>query len=344
MGNMIKTAMLLAAMTALFMGVGYVIGGETGMVIAFIGAAAMNLFSWWNSGAMVLRMHGATEVDMSSAPELVEMVQQLADNAQLPMPKVYVLETEQPNAFATGRNPANAAVAASEGLLDVLSKEEVAAVMAHELAHIKSRDTLTMTIAATIAGAIGMLANFAFFFRGNRNNPLGFVGVMLAMMVAPMAAGIVQMAISRAREYEADKDGAAICGNPLWLASALKKIEALSGRVVNDDAEDAPATAHLFIINPLNGSGMDNLFSTHPATDNRIAALQDLHAQWQAIPEAPKQPPLPKREKEIWGRNAGKWREAHPPAPGEPDVLQDADVQAGPWADRTSTPKRGPWS
>ena len=207
MQNMVKTAMLLAAMTALFMAVGYLIGGEAGMLVALVAAAAMNLFSWWNSGNMVLRMHNAREVDEVSAPALVNMVRELADNAKLPMPRVYIIETAQPNAFATGRNPENAAVAASTGLLDMLSEEEVAAVMAHELAHIKNRDTLTMTITATIAGAISMLSNFAFFFRGNRNGA-GILGMLIAMFVAPMAAGIVQMAISRTREYEADRDGA----------------------------------------------------------------------------------------------------------------------------------------
>ncbi len=341
MANMVKTAMLLGAMTALFMFVGYLIGGQGGMLIALIVAAGMNLFSWWNSGKMVLRMHGAREVDMESAPELVEMVRQLADNAQMPMPKVYVLETDQPNAFATGRNPENGAVAASAGLLDTLSKEEVAAVMAHELAHIKNRDTLTMTIAATIAGAVGMLANFAFFFRGGRDNPLGMIGALVAMMVAPMAAGIVQMAISRAREYEADKDGAEICGNPLWLASALEKIAALSGRAVNWQAEKSPSTAHMFIINPLNGSGMDNLFSTHPATENRIAALRTLHNEWQAVPAEHEQPALPKRQKEVWGRNAGKWREEHP-------VVENDDVDTGgPWSRvrrQQEEFRKGPWS
>ena len=215
-------------------------------------------------------------MDEQSAPELFNMVRQLADNAGLPMPKVYVLHEDQPNAFATGRSPNHAAVAASTGLLERLSEQEVAAVMAHELAHIRSRDTLVMTVTATLAGAIGMLANFAFFFRGDRNNPLGFIGIMATIILAPMAAGIVQMAISRAREYEADKDGAEICGNPLWLASALEKIQAWAQRIPNNRAESAKSTAHLFIINPLTGQAMDNLFSTHPATQNRIAALQQL--------------------------------------------------------------------
>ena len=226
--NVLKTAMLLAALTALFMGVGYLIGGSGGAFIAFLVAAGMNLFSYWNADKLVLRMHQAREVDARSAPELLrDRRASCAARAGLPMPKVYLIDNPQPNAFATGRNPENAAVAATTGLLQHLSREEVAGVMAHELAHVKNRDTLTMTIAATIAGAISMLANFAFFFGGNRNNnPLGFVGVILAAITAPLAAMLIQMAISRTREYSADRDGAAIAGNPLWLASALAKIAA----------------------------------------------------------------------------------------------------------------------
>lgn len=276
--NYIKTAMLLAAMTALFMGIGYMIGGQSGMMIALIVAAGMNFFSYWNSDKMVLRMHHAQEVDARTAPELYDMVARLSQNADLPMPKVYLINNPQPNAFATGRNPENAAVAATTGLLNMLSQEEVAGVMAHELAHIKNRDTLIMTLTATIAGAISMLANFAFFFGGNRNNnnPLGFVGVLLAMIVAPMAAMLVQMAISRTREYAADRLGAQICGQPIWLASALSKIAGGVEHIHNPDAEDNPATAHMFIINPLSGERMDNLFSTHPNTANRIAELQKM--------------------------------------------------------------------
>ena len=274
--NMIRTAMLLAFMTALFMGVGYLIGGSGGMTIAFLIAAGMNLFSYWNADKMVLRMHHAVEVDERNAPEYYGIVRELAQRAGLPMPKVYLIDNPQPNAFATGRNPQNAAVAATTGLLDRLSHEEVAGVMAHELAHVQNRDTLTMTITATLAGAISMLGNFAFFFGGNRdnNNPLGIVGVIVAMIVAPLAAMMVQMAISRTREYSADRRGAEICGNPLWLAAALGKIAKTVERVHNPDAERNPATAHLFIINPLSGERMDNLFSTHPNTENRIAALE----------------------------------------------------------------------
>jgi len=281
--NMMRTAMLLALMTALFMGVGYLIGGSDGMMIAFVIAAAMNLFSYWNADKMVLRMHHAVEVDERSAPEFYAIVRELAARAQLPMPKVYIIDNPQPNAFATGRNPQNAAVAATTGLLNRLSHEEVAGVMAHELAHVQNRDTLTMTITATLAGAISMLGNFAFMFGGNHrenNNPLGFIGVLVAMIVAPLAAAIVQMAISRTREYAADRRGAEICGHPLWLASALAKIARNVQRIPNPEAERNPATAPLFIINPLSGERMDNLFSTHPNTENRIAALQAMAAEF----------------------------------------------------------------
>lgn len=273
--NLMRTAMLLAFMTALFMGVGFLIGGRGGMMIALLIAAGMNLFSYWNSDKMVLSAYRAQEVDERNAPEFFNMIRDLSHNAGLPMPKVYVYDSPQPNAFATGRNPENAAVAASTGLMERLTPQEVAGVMAHELAHIQNRDTLTMTITATLAGAISMLGNFAFFFGGNRenNNPLGFIGVLVAMIVAPLAAMLVQMAISRTREYSADRRGAEICGNPLWLASALQKIAGAAQQIHNDDAERNPATAHMFIINPLSGERMDNLFSTHPNTENRIAAL-----------------------------------------------------------------------
>lgn len=281
--NLMRTAMLLAFMTALFMGVGYLIGGQSGMMIALVMAAGMNFFSYWNSDRMVLSSYHAQEVDAHSAPEFYGMIQQLTANAGLPMPKVYLYDSPQPNAFATGRNPENAAVAASTGLLNMLTPEEVAGVMAHELAHVQNRDTLTMTVTATLAGAISMLGNFAFLFGGNRdnnnNNPFGFIGVIVAMIVAPMAAMLVQMAISRTREYSADRRGAEICGQPLWLASALAKIAGYAQQIPNEDAERNPATAHMFIINPLTGQGMDNLFSTHPNTENRIAALQAMAAE-----------------------------------------------------------------
>ena len=280
--NIFRTGLLLAAMTALFMGVGFLIGGQSGMMIAFVVAAGMNVFSYWNSDKMVLRMHNAVEVDERNAPEFYEIVRGLAERAELPMPKLYLIDEKQPNAFATGRNPENAAVAATTGLLDALEPEEVAGVLAHELAHIRNRDTLIMTITATFAGAISMLANFGLFFGGNRdnNNPLGFVGVIVAAFVAPMAAMLVQMAISRTREYSADRLGAQFCGHPLWLASALHKIAGAARHTRNAHAEMNPATAHMFIINPLSGEKMDNLFSTHPDTENRIAALRTLEAEW----------------------------------------------------------------
>lgn len=263
-------------MTGLFLAVGYLLAGGSGMLIALVIAMGMNFFAYWKSDSMVLRMYGARQVDRSSAPELYGIVERLAENAGLPMPKVFVIENEQPNAFATGRNPANAAVAATTGLLRRLSWEEVAGVMAHELAHVKSRDTLIMTITATLAGAISMLANFALFFGGNRNNPLGIVGVILMMVLAPMAAMVVQMAISRTGEYRADAEGARICGQPLWLASALEKIEQAAQRIDNSAAERNPATAHLFIINPLHAHKVDSLFSTHPRTANRVARLREM--------------------------------------------------------------------
>ncbi len=270
-----RTAVLMATMTALFMFVGLLIAGEQGIIIAFVIAAAMNVFAWWSSDRMVLSMHGAREVDARTAPELWRMVEDLARRAELPMPKVYIIDTDQPNAFATGRNPQNAAVAATTGLMKRLSREELAGVMAHELAHIKNRDTLLMTITATLAGAISMLANFALFF-GGRDRPMGLIGTLALAILAPMAAGIVQMAISRTREYQADEVGAEICGQPLWLAGALEKIEAFAKRIDMNSAERNPATAHMFIINPLHAHAHDNLFSTHPATANRIAALRQL--------------------------------------------------------------------
>ncbi len=276
--NIVRTGVLIAAMTALFMAVGYVVGGQGGMLIAFVIAAAMNAMNYWNSDKMVLRMHNAVEVDERNAPEFHEIVRRLAKSADLPMPAVYIIDSPQPNAFATGRNPENAAVAASTGLLELLSMEEVAGVMAHELAHIQNRDTLTMTITATFAGAISMLANFAMFF-GNRERG-GFLTTLAVMIGAPFAASIVQMAISRTREYAADRRGAEICGNPIWLAGALEKISNGVARVPNETAEQNPATAHMFIINPLGQFRRDKMFSTHPDTQNRIDALVALADEW----------------------------------------------------------------
>ena len=271
-----KTAILMAAMTALFMGIGYLLGGGAGLVLALAVAAGMNAYAYWNSDKAVLRMHNAQECNSQVHPELQRMVHRLADDADMPHPRVYVINEDQPNAFATGRNPDNAAVAATTGLLRSLTHEEIAGVMAHELAHIRNRDTLIMTITATMAGAISMLANFALFFGGSRNNPLGLIGVIAMMILAPLAAGLVQMAISRTREYAADRAGAEICGNPLWLANALEKIQRGAARIDNHTAERNPATAHMFIINPLHAHAHDKLFSTHPATENRIAALHEL--------------------------------------------------------------------
>ena len=274
-----RTAVLMAGLTALFLGIGFMLGGEAGMLIAFAFAAATNLFAYWNSDKMVLRMYGAREVTAQGEPWLTDIVARMAERAQLPMPRVYVIDTDQPNAFATGRNPENAAVAVTTGLMRVLSPEEVAGVLAHELAHVKSRDTLIMTVTATIAGAISMLDNFALFFGNNRNNPLGIVGTILVMILAPMAAMLVQMAISRSREYEADRVGAEICGRPLWLASALRKIEQAAQMIDNNPAERNPATAHLFIINPLHAHAMDGLFTTHPKTAERIRRLEAIAGQ-----------------------------------------------------------------
>jgi heat shock protein HtpX len=268
-----RTGVLMAAITALFLGVGYLIGGQAGMLIALIVAAGMNAFAYWNSDRLALAAHGAQQVDERTAPELHAMLRELAGRAGLPMPRVYLIPSDQPNAFATGRNPENAAVAATTGLLRALSPEEVAGVMAHELAHVKNRDTLLMTVTATFAGAVSMLANFAFFFRGRDSNGLGLIGTLTLMILAPLAAGLVQMAISRTREYEADRIGAEICGQPLWLASALRKIAGLAGRIDMDAAERNPGMAHLFIVNPLHAHAHDSLFATHPATENRVAAL-----------------------------------------------------------------------
>jgi len=271
--SLFRTGLLLAALTGLFVGVGYLIGGQGGMMIAFLIAVAMNFFAYWNSDQLVLRMYGAREVDAGSAPQLHSIVRTLAQRAGLPMPRLYIIDSEQPNAFATGRNPEHAAVAASTGLLRTLSADEVAGVIAHELTHVKNRDTLTMTITATLAGAIGMLANFGLFFGNSRDNPLGPIGILLVSILAPIAALLVQMGISRSREYAADRGGAEISGAPLSLASALAKIERRAEQTRNFAAEANPATAHLFIVNPLHG-GLAGLFATHPSTAERIRRLQ----------------------------------------------------------------------
>ena len=278
--NYLKTAVLLAALTAIFVAMGGFVGGKMGLALAFVAALAMNVFAFWKSDQMVLRLHGAAEVDAQSGGQFYAIVQGLAERAGLPMPRVYVMQSPQPNAFATGRSPAHAAVCASTGLLDMLSPEELAGVIAHELSHVKNRDTLTMTVAATMAGAISMIANWlqvsALF--GNRTGK-GRLATFAAMLIAPFAAMLVQMAISRSREYQADRLGAMLCGNPAWLASALAKINEAVRRIPNATASDAPTTAHLFIVNPLTGRGLDSLFTTHPSTENRIAELRKLAAE-----------------------------------------------------------------
>ena len=279
--NTMRTGLLMAALMGLFLAVGYLLGREQGMFIAFLMAAGMNVFAYWNADKMVLRMHGARQVDRQTAPEFYQLIEDLSQRAGLPMPKVYIMDNPQPNAFATGRNPENAAVAATTGLLRLLTPDEIAGVMAHELAHVRNRDTLVMTMTATIAGAISMLANFGMLFGGNRdrNNPLGVVGIILMVVLAPLAAMLVQLAISRTREYGADRGGAEISGQPMALASALAKISGAARQIVNPAAEANPATAHMFIINPLSGMRMDNLFSTHPDPGKRIAELQRIAAE-----------------------------------------------------------------
>ena len=294
--NHLKTFILLAAMTALFAGVGYMIGRGPGMAIALLFAGGMNLFSYWNADKIVLKMYRAQPVDEQHPNAVVRNyvadVRQMARDAGLPQPQVAIIPNDQPNAFATGRNPENAAVCATTGLLDMLTREEVRGVMAHELAHVKNRDTLIMTVTATIAGAIAALANFALFFGGNdRERPGGIIGTIALMLLAPMAAGLVQMAISRGREYEADRVGAEIAGDPQALASALQKIDAYARRITNQTAERNPASGQMFIINPLAGRGADNLFSTHPATGNRVRALMELGAKMGMQPR-PRTPDL----------------------------------------------------
>ena len=275
MFNLMKTAILMAAITALFMAIGAVIGGRGGMMIALVIALGMNFFSYWFSDKLVLRMYNAQQVDESSAPQFYRMVQELAQRAGLPMPRVYLIEEEAPNAFATGRNPQNAAVAATTGILRVLSERELRGVMAHELAHVRHRDILISTISATMAGAISMLANFAMFFggrdeEGRHTNPI--VGILVAIL-APIAASLIQMAISRAREFEADRGGAEISGDPQALASALQKIHRYAQGIPLETAERHPETAQMMIMNPLSGGGLQSLFSTHPSTEERVERL-----------------------------------------------------------------------
>ncbi len=275
MNGYMKTAILMAGLTAFFGIIGLMLGGRGGMMLALGFAALTNLWAYWNSDKFVLRHYRAHHVDADSAPHLCAVVARLAQNAGLPMPKVDVIENDQPNAFATGRNPDNAAVAVTTGLLNSLTADEIAGVVAHELAHIQHRDTLTMTVTATLAGALSMLANFGMFFGGNRQNGerSNMVVTILIAMLAPLAATLVQMAISRTREFEADRRGAEISGQPQALASALQKIAGQAKIIDNPRAEDNPATAHMFIINPLHMHVIDGLFSTHPRTEERIRRL-----------------------------------------------------------------------
>ena len=314
--NYLRTAILLAGLTALFMGVGYLIGGASGAMIALVIAAATNLFAYWNSDRMVLSMYGAHEVDRAHRARTCRLVAELAGRAGLPMPRVFLMDNPQPNAFATGRNPQNAAVAVTTGLMQSLSREELAGVIAHELAHIKNHDTLLMTITATFAGAISMLAQFGMFFGGHRDNNdgPGIIGSIAMMILAPLGAMLVQMAISRTREYAADDLGARIVGQPMWLASALAKIDNAAHEIPNMEAERNPATAHMFIINPLSGHGIDNLFSTHPSTENRVAELERLAAEFGARANA------------------------------APSTSAESAPRRGPWgALRNRAAPRGPW-
>jgi heat shock protein HtpX len=275
MFNLMKTAILMAAITALFMAIGSLLGGQSGMMLALVVALAMNFFSYWFSDKLVLKMYNAQEVDEASAPQFYRMVRELAQRAQLPMPRVYVINENAPNAFATGRNPQNAAVAATTGIMRVLTERELRGVMAHELAHVRNRDILISTISATMAGAISMLANFAMLFGGrdNEGRPVNPVVSILVMLLAPLAASLIQMAISRAREFEADRSGADISGDPQALASALQKIQRYAQGTPMQVAERHPETAQMMIMNPLSGGGLRGLFSTHPSTEERVARL-----------------------------------------------------------------------
>lgn len=276
LGNWLKTSLLMAAILALFGVVGGLLGGRSGMLLALLLGGAMNVFAYWFSDRMVLRMYNAREVDEQSAPQFYSMVQELVQRAGLPMPRVYLIDEAQPNAFATGRNPDHAAVAATTGILQLLSAREIRGVMAHELAHVQHRDILISTIAATMAGAISALANFAMFFGGrdSEGRPSNPVAGILVAVLAPLAASLIQMAISRAREFEADRGGAEICGDPNALADALAKIDAYARGIPLAPAEAHPETAQMMIMNPLSGGGMAGLFSTHPPTEQRVARLR----------------------------------------------------------------------
>ena len=278
LGNWLKTSILMAGIIALFGAIGMMLGGTQGMLLALVFGGAMNVFAYWNSDKMVLRMYNAQQVDETSSPYLYNMVRELAGRAQLPMPKVYIIHEDQPNAFATGRNPENAAVAATTGILQMLSERELRGVMAHELAHVKHRDILISTISATMAGAISALANFAMFFSGRdeEGRPTNMIASIAVSLLAPLAASLIQMAISRAREFEADRGGAEIAGDPHALADALMKIDAFARGIPMPTAEAHPETGQMMIMNPLSGGGLRGLFSTHPATEERVARLRAL--------------------------------------------------------------------
>jgi heat shock protein HtpX len=324
MGGYLRTTVLLAAMTALFMAVGALLGGRSGMMVALAVACATNLFAWWGSDRMVLRMHNAQRIGPQDAPALWRMTQAMAARAGLPMPALYLIQEDQPNAFATGRNPQNAAVAVNTGLLRLMPEEEVAGVVAHELTHIRNRDTLIMTVTACLAGAIGMLAQFGFLFGGrDRERGPGPIAGLLVMILAPLGAAIVQMAISRSREYEADKGAAEITGNPAGLANALLRLEQGRLGIVNQAAEANPATAHMFIVNPLSGLRMDGLFSTHPRTENRVAALMEIAQR-------------------VGGPRGGWDPGGRARAPVAAPVA--TPLAAGPWSRPTAPrPRRNPW-
>ncbi len=324
MVNAVRTTLLLAALTGLFMAVGFVVAGEGGMLIALGVALGMNLVSYWNSDRFVLRLQNAVRVERRRAPELFALVEELSSAAGIPAPKIFLIDAQQPNAFATGRSPANAALAISIGMLRHLDRDEIAGVLAHELSHIRSRDTLTMTITATLAGSIAMLAQFGLFFGWrNASSPVGPVGALVMILVAPLAAVMVQLAISRTREYEADRDAAEITGDPLALARALEKISRLARKFENPWARRFPGMAHLYFVNPLSGGRTDNLFSTHPDVRNRIAALKELARQM--TPERhvpPRRRPRLVRRGEALGR--GSWR--------IPDFAADGEARSpGPW-------------
>ncbi|MCC0004573.1 MAG: zinc metalloprotease HtpX [Methylobacteriaceae bacterium] len=335
--NFMRTAILLAGMTALFMIVGLALGGRAGMGIALVFAIGANMFAYWNSDHMALASVDSHEVDRSTAPDLVDDVATLASRAGLPMPRVYVVNSDQPNAFATGRDPEHAAIAVNYGLSQMLTREERMGVLAHEMAHIKHRDTLTMTIAATLAGAISSIASWGMFFGGGRRDggPGPLASIALAIL-APIAAMIVQMAVSRSREYVADRTGGELCGNPLWLASALSKISDGAAAIPDEAVEAKPAMAHLFIVNPLAGGPRDNLFSTHPDTQNRIDALVAL-AQEMGVGMAQPQPAA---------APAGGWSPFRGDTPTGADSFLGGSgiVRGSPWGSPPSQTNRpDPW-